>query len=111
MEKFVNKGKVISFEVKNDYSIVAIYKSINDDKLSVSLYLKHKKIEDFRFIRTGELTSKWKTAKINICSLIDGMLKTGEIDLQINNYEYELNCFDKGDKFFQSRKQINLSQI
>lgn len=97
MLKYENRGNCIEINIpKSGYSIMAIYKSNDVDKIDLSLYLKELSIEDLRLIDTQEITSCWEKSKSNICAVIDGMLKTGFIQEYIKKYEYELKCFDYG---------------
>lgn len=98
MLKYKNSGNCITINLQNNYSIVVTYLLTKENRYYVSMYLRDDTVEDLRLINTQYLLSERENVKTNICKLIEIMLFDKEIDNCIKKYEYEIRCFEVGNK-------------
>ena len=102
---------LISINLKNGYSIIAITKfDRNENTYRLTLYLKGDTYD------VWELIEKKENAKIHVnkstlfsdvVKIITGYYVDGVFDYYIERYDYMMKCFDKGNEFFESLGDSN----
>lgn len=106
MLKYKNIGTVvISVDLHNDYHIIAManWDKENNHYMS-TLYIKREDVDILNLIEEQEnviFKSDIKSVKTDIAEHITKLLSEGFFDSYIHRYEYEQQCFDKGNEFFE----------
>ena len=111
-EKFRNSNEIITIDLHNDYSVIAISTWDNEKELYITtLLLKENTIDTWKLIENAEkLEFKANKNTINSAVLkqVSTFLNEGFFDYYIQRYEYELNCFDVGNNIYE-RKRLGMS--
>ena len=109
-------NSVISINLHNGYFIIAMTKWNNEcRKYYTTLYIKHKtvdildKLENFTNVECT--TTSAKEINSEVAEFIMDKFKSGEFDYYIKRYDYEQKCFDKGNEFFESKRNENVSRM
>lgn len=100
-EKFKNMNNLLTINLHNGYTIVAIIGKDNTGTYDVQLMLKENTVDRWDLIEEYEHLTIFATEK-TICSailkLVSTYLANGAFDYYINRYQYELSCFDIGSE-------------
>lgn len=106
-------NSVISINLHNGYFIIAMTKWNNEcQKYFTTLYVKHKtvdildKLENFSNVECT--TTSAKEINNEVAELVIDKFKSGEFDYYINRYDYYQECFDKGNEFFENKRNENV---
>lgn len=107
-EKYNNLDNVLMIDLHNGYSVIVL---INFDRekqvYNSTLFLKANTVDDWKLIEKAEnleFNSPRNTIKSIILKHIATLLEQGFFDYYIERYEYELRCFDRGNKLFEEER-------
>lgn len=98
---------LIEIELHNDYNVVAII-ATNKSNYDISLYLSHKETSLFDLIGDYEhLTFDITTKNIYSAILkeVANLMENKKLDRYFERYEYMLDCFDKGNEFYEQESK------
>lgn len=99
-------NSVISVDLKNGYSVIAISKWNKDEEIyRTSLYLKGDTYDILELIEEKEnikIYSDKKSLFVNLSKIITGYFVNGFFNKYIARYEYMMECFNKGNEFFET---------
>lgn len=99
---------VLDIDLHNEYIARAIAKydtEISDYK--VTFYIKKRTIEKFMLVNTQEnvvFKSTYRTINSAILKYVSNLLTNKEFDKAISQYEYEIQCFDRGNELEEQEK-------
>lgn len=104
-EKINNCDNVISIDLHNDYSIIAVtgYGNEGENSYTTTLFIKYKDIDTWRMVSEGvffETTSK--TINSAILKHVSFLLENGNIDKYIDSYSFEIDCLNRGIEIAES---------
>ena len=106
-EKFRNMNNVITIDLHNNYTVIALIGKDND-VYDVQLMLKENTIDNWVLIEQAEHLKMFATPK-NIYSVIlkqvAAYLNGGFFNYYIERYEYEIKCFDLGNDIYESKEK------
>ena len=106
-EKFRNTNNIITIDLHNGYTIIAIIGKSEHGTYDVQLMLKENTIDKWDLIDKAEHLT-FNATENTICSAILKQvaifLEEGFFDYYVNRYEYELKCFDLGCAEMEVRK-------
>lgn len=104
-EKYNNCNNVITIDLHNGYTIVAISSPYNEsNQFNVTLFLKENSTNDWGLVEEAEylrFETNYKTINAAILKKVSDLLEEGFFDYYIQRYEYELKCFDKGNELIE----------
>lgn len=105
-EKYKNMNNIITIDLHNDFTIIAIIGRNENNNYDVELRLKENTIEKWDLIEEAEHLVFDENDKIHsaILKTVSEKLKDGFFDYYIERYQYELNCFDLGDDLSESNR-------
>ena len=111
-EKFNNSNDIITIDLHNGYTIIAI-KSWNPDehKYIVQLMLKENTVDKWDLIEKAESLEfdvDYKIINKAILKHIATLLSDGFFDYYIGRYKYELKCFDIGNEIVENVEKERL---
>ena len=107
MLKYTNIATVgISIGLHNDYSVLAFANwSKENNCYEVTLYIKRNDIDLLELIEKQEnvlfVDSDAKSIRTDIADYVTTLLSQDFFTYYISRYEYEQNCFDKGNEFYE----------
>lgn len=113
MTKFKNKGYTVEINMSwlgyPGYSVECTYYfDKKRDKYSLSMWLIRRDIEMKitigTKIDTQYISSEKDDVRNNIYLIIEQALQSGFFDEYIQQYEYMLSCFDKGNTFYEEER-------
>ena len=111
-EKFNNSNDVISIDLHNGYTVIAITGFNAENKVyTTTLFLKENTIDTWKLIENAEnleFHANQNTINSAILKQVSTFLEEGFFDYYIQRYEYESNCFDIGNGLAESER-INAS--
>ena len=109
-EKFRNSDNIITIDLHNGYTVIAISTwDIEKKCYIVTLLLKDNTIDTWKLIEDAELLEFYTTNKtINSAILkhVATLLEENFFDYYINRYEYEMSCFNIGNKLVMNEGNI-----
>ena len=104
-EKFCNSDNIITIDLHNGYTVIAISTWDTEKKCYiVTLLLKDNTIDTWKLIEDAELLEFNTTEKLinsAILKHVATLLEENFFDYYINRYEYELKCFDLGNDIYE----------
>ena len=116
MLKYTNIATIgISVDLHNNYSVIA-YANWNKDNnnYEVTFYIKRNDIDILELIENFEnvpfINSDFKSIRVDIANHITTLLSDGFFNYYINRYEYEQNCFDRGNELFEKEQLLYASE-
>ena len=95
---------IITIDLHNDYTIVAIIGKSENDTYDVQLMLKENTIDKWDLIDKAEhltFNATENTIYSAILKQVAIFLEEGFFDYYVNRYEYELKCFDIGNEIME----------
>ena len=99
---------VISVDLQNDYKVIAMANWNNKiKKYFVTLYIKRRDIDMLDLIEEQEnveFDSDMKSIRTDIVKFITALLTDGFFAKYIERYEYEMECFDRGNELFEKER-------
>ena len=99
-DKYRGMDNIITIDLHNNYTIIAIIGKDENDAYDVQLMLKERTVDKWDLIEKAEhiiIHSDEKRIYSAILKTIGTYLREGFFDYYINRYVYELKCFDIGD--------------
>ena len=107
-EKFNNSNEVITIDLHNGYSVIAITGFDVENKVYITtLFLKDNTIDTWKLIeKADKLVFHANNNTINsaILKQVSTFLEDGFFDSYIQRYEYEMKCFDIGNDLEESER-------
>jgi hypothetical protein len=103
-EKFNNSDNVITIDLHNGYSVIAVSGCISERHFTTTLFIKDNTIDTWKLIESCEaLKFEVPVNKLNSAILkeVATSYGLGEFDYYIERYEYENRCFDLGNDIFE----------
>ena len=99
---------IITIDLHNDYTVIAI-KSWNPDKQKyyVQLMLKENSVDKWDLIGKAEsleFNVDYKIINKAILKHVATLLSDSFFDYYIDRYEYELECFDRGNSIIEKER-------
>ena len=107
-EKFNNSNDVITIDLHNGYSVIAITGFDAENKVYITtLFLKDNTIDTWKLIeKADKLVFHANNNTINsaILKQVSTFLDEGFFDYYIQRYKYEMNCFDVGNNLAEKER-------
>lgn len=107
-EKFNNTNDVITIDLHNGYSVIAITGFNTENRVyTTTLFLKENTIDTWKLIeKADKLVFHANNNTINsaILKQVSTFLEEGFFDSYIQRYEYEMKCFDVGNDLAESER-------
>lgn len=114
------KGQTIEINVSKwgyeNYIVECAYHfDKHEGKYSLSMWLNRNDMEDrmrlsSKKVDTQYLSGTKETIIENICRVVHQACISGYFDYFIERYEYELNCFERGNELFEIER-LNISEV
>ncbi len=106
-EKYKNMGNVITVDLHNGYTVIAIIGKDEAYNYDVELRLKENGIDKWDLIEKAEHL-KFKNDTNNVHSellkTISNYLNDGFFKYYIDRYKYEVNCFEIGNTLEETKR-------
>lgn len=105
-ERYKNIDNIITIDLHNGFTVVAIIGRNDADNYDVELRIKKNDVEKWDLIEKAEHLFFYENVKIQsaILKIVDTYLHEGFFDYYIDRYEYELKCFDIGNEIEESKR-------
>ena len=106
-EKFNNSNDVITIDLHNGYSVIAVTGYAENRVYTTTLFLKDNAIDTWKLIENAEnleFHANQNTINSAILKQISTFLDEGFFDYYIQRYEYEMKCFDIGNDLAESER-------
>ena len=100
----IESSITISVEISNDYIVWAMANwDKENQKYAVTMYLQRNDVDllDKMEQLNCEIESDRKSIKSDLCKMITYLLDNNKFDSFINRYEYQMQCFDKGNELLE----------
>ena len=86
------------------------------EKYSLRMWLMHKSFDgkfklEFESIDTQYISGTRETIRGNICRVVDQMMKNGFFDEYIGWFEYDLECFRRGDEVLRVEQEASEKEM
>lgn len=107
-EKINNSNDVITIDLHNGYTVIAVTGfDVENRAYTTTLFLKENTIDTWKLVENAEnleFHANQNTINSAILKKVSEFLKEGFFDYYIERYEYELNCFDKGNSIYEKER-------
>ena len=107
-EKINNSNEVITIDLHNGYSVIAITGFDAENKVYITtLFIKDNTIDTWKLIeKADKLVFHANNNTINsaILKQVSTFLDEGFFDYYIQRYKYEMNCFDVGNNLAEKER-------
>lgn len=107
-EKFNNSNDVISIDLHNGYTVIAIIGFNTENRVyTTTLFLKDNTIDTWKLIENAEnleFHANNKTINSAILKKVSTFLQEGFFNYYIQIYEYEMKCLDKGNSIYEKER-------
>lgn len=106
-ERFMNTDNIITIDLHNDYSTIAIIGKDENNDYDICLMLKQNTVDTWTLIEKAEhITFNANTKNIYsaILKTVSTYLQEDFFDYYINRYEYKLNCFEIGNEIEEKNR-------
>ena len=106
-EKYRGIDNIITIDLHNDYTVIAIIGKDENSNYNVQLMLKENSVSKWDTIEKAQniaINANDKSIYSAILKIVSDYLQEGFFDYYIDRYEYELSCFDKGDEIINNEK-------
>lgn len=107
-EKFNNSNEVITINLHNGYSVIAITGFNTENRVyTTTLFLKENTIDTWKLIENAEnleFHANHNAINSAILKQVSTFLQEGFFNYYIQRYEYEMKCFDKGNDLVESER-------
>ena len=101
-EKFNNSNDVITIDLHNGYSVIAITGfDVENRAYTTTLFLKENTIDTWKLVENAEnleFHANQNTINSAILKKVSSFLEEGFFDYYIERCEYESKCFDIGNE-------------
>lgn len=101
----VEASITISVELNNEYKVWLMANWNKDDqKYNVIMYLQRNDIDllDKMDELTRDIESDRQSIKSDLCKMVSYLAEKNNFDQYIKRYEYQMQCFDKGNELLES---------
>lgn len=105
-EKYRGMNNVITIDLHNGYTTIAIIGKDKNNDYDVQLMLKENTVDKWDAIEKAEhiiIHSDEKRICSAILKIVSTYLQEGFFDYYIERYEYELNCFEVGNEIEEQK--------
>ena len=107
-EKFNNSNEVITINLHNGYSIIAVTGFNAENRVyTTTLFLKENTIDTWKLIENAEnleFHANHNTINSAILKQVSTFLQEGFFNYYIQRYEDEMKCFDKGNSIYEKER-------
>ena len=106
-EKYRGMDNIITIDLHNGYTVVAIIGKDENEDYDVQLMLKENTVDKCDLIEKAEhimFAIDEKRLNAAILKKIATLLNEGFFDYYISRYEYELKCFDLGNDVLEKER-------
>ena len=107
-EKFNNSNEVITINLHNGYSVIAITGFNTENRVyTTTLFLKENTIDTWKLIENAEnleFHANHNAINSAILKQVSTFLQEGFFNYYIQRYEYEMKCFDKGNSIYEKER-------
>ena len=107
-EKFNNSNEVITIDLHNEYTVIAVTGFDVETKTYITtLFLKENTIDTWKLIENAEnleFHANHNAINSAILKQVSTFLQEGFFDYYIQRYEYEMKCFDKGNSIYEKER-------
>lgn len=106
-EKYRGMNNVITIDLHNGYTTIAIIGKDKNNDYDVQLMLKENTVDKWDVIEKAEHTTIYSDEKrihSAILKTVGTYLQEGFFDYYINRFEYELKCFDLGNDILEKER-------
>lgn len=106
-EKFRNMDNIITIDLHNTYTVIAIIGTTENETYDVQLMLKQNTIDTWNLIEEAEhliFNASSKTICSAILKTVSTYLGEGFFDYYIQRLEYEIDCMNKGIDLVENGK-------
>lgn len=96
---------------KTDYLVRANILKIGDKEshtYDITLELRTSDIGKWDMLDEERFSITSENINIDTCNFIMDKFSNGYFDRFINRYEYEMNCFDRGNELFENERLANV---
>ena len=103
-DKYNGADNVITIDLHNGYTIIAIIGKDESNSYDVQLMLKQNSVDTWTLIEDAEhlsFNATDKTIYSAILKTVSTYLHENFFDYYINRYEYELKCFEIGNEIME----------
>ncbi len=112
-QKYKGLENIITIDLHNGYTIIAIsvWNKANHN-YNAELYLKDNLINNWLLIDNADnliFNANYKTINSALLKQVAIFLKEGFFNHYIKRYEYEQQCFEKGNELFETEYCLKLS--
>jgi hypothetical protein len=111
-EKYRGIDNIITIDLHNNYTVIAIIGKNENDNYDVQLMLKENSVDKWDIIEKAEhliFNATNKTIHSAILKTVDTYLHEDFFNYYINRYEYELKCFDIGNELECKERLSNIN--
>lgn len=105
--KYKNMDSIITIDLHNDYTILALIGKDESGNYDVELRIKENTVEKWDLIEKAEhilFDATINNIYSAILKTVSTYLNEGFFDNYISRYEYELKCFDIGNEIEESKR-------
>lgn len=105
--KYRGTDNIITIDLHNGYTTIAIIGKDENDTYDVQLMLKENTVDKWDLIEKAEhltFNATDKTIYSAILKTVATYLQEGFFDYYINRYEYELKCFEIGNELEEQKR-------
>lgn len=105
--KYKNMDGIITIDLHNDYTILALIDRDEFGNYDVELRIKENTVEKWDLIEQAEhiaFNPNTKNIYSAILKTVGTYLHEGFFDHYIDRYEYELKCFDIGNEIEEAKR-------
>ena len=107
-EKFNNSNEVITINLHNGYSVIAVTGFDTENGVyATTLFLKDNTIDTWKLVENAEnleFHANHNAINSAILKQVSTFLQEGFFDYYIQRYEYEMKCFDKGNSIYENER-------
>lgn len=107
-EKFNNSNDVITIDLHNGYTVIAITGFNTENRVyTTTLFLKDNTVDTWKLIENAEhleFHANQNAINYAILKKVSAFLDEGFFNYYIQRYEYELKCFDIGNDLEESER-------
>ena len=106
-EKYRDINNIITIDLHNNYTVIAIIGRIENDVYDVQLMLKEHTIDKWDLIENAEhliFNVNPTTIYSAILKQVSEFLDEGFFDYYVDRYEYELTCSEIGNKIIEKER-------
>ena len=109
-KRFMNTDNIITIDLHNGYTVIAIIGKDETNTYDVCLMLKEDTVDTWNLVEEAEhltFNATSHTIYSAILKTVGTYLQEGFFDYYIDRYEYELKCFEIGDELAEKERLGN----